>query len=89
MINLLESNLDWCHWKRIIYYYFARLLVHIDCLIEYGNNYVTNVEKEQEIMALRKKLLEKEVLDSEEVKKIVFQEQPINNTELPSKAWKI
>ena len=57
-------KLDDNYEKRRIYYYFARLLVHIDCLIEYGNNYVTNVEKEQEI--IRKKV--QNILDGKSVK---------------------
>ena len=43
-------KLDDDYEKRRIYYYFARLLVHIDCLVEYGSNYVANVEKEQDII---------------------------------------
>jgi len=40
----LDNNYD----KRRTFYYLSRLLVHTDCVIEYGNNYVKNVEKEQE-----------------------------------------
>tara|TARA_Y100000310_G_C20550432_1_gene747778 strand:- start:51 stop:1049 length:999 start_codon:yes stop_codon:yes gene_type:complete len=42
----LDNNYD----QRRIFYYLSRLLVHTDCLIEYGNNYVKNIEKEQEII---------------------------------------
>lgn len=42
----LDNNYE----QRRTYYYFARLLVHIDCLIEYSGNYVKNVKKEQQII---------------------------------------
>ena len=47
-------ELDDGYKHRRTFYYLTRLLVHIECLIEYGNNYVTNVKKEQEI--IRKKV---------------------------------
>ena len=34
--------------ERRVFYYLSRSLVHIDCIIEYGENYVADVEKEQE-----------------------------------------
>ncbi|MEA3429955.1 MAG: phosphotransferase [Nanoarchaeota archaeon] len=42
-------KLDDNYEQRRKYYYFARLLVHTDCIIQYGDNYV-NVEKEQQIV---------------------------------------
>lgn len=42
----LDNNYE----KRRIFYYLSRLLVHIDCIIEYDNNYVKNIEKEQKIV---------------------------------------
>ena len=57
-------KLDVGYEKRRKYYYFARLLVHIDCVIEYGSNYITNVEKEQEI--IRKEV--QNILDGKSIK---------------------
>jgi fructosamine-3-kinase len=42
-------KLDDNYEQRRTFYYLSRLLVHIDCIIQYGNNYV-NVEKEQIIV---------------------------------------
>jgi fructosamine-3-kinase len=46
----LDSNYE----QRRKYYYFARLLVHTDCIIQYGESYV-DVEKEGDIV--RKEIL--------------------------------
>ena len=43
-------ELDENYEQRKIFYYLSRLLVHIDCVIKYGNKYVKNVGKEQEII---------------------------------------
>jgi fructosamine-3-kinase len=43
-------KLDENYEKRRIFYYLSRLLVHIDCLVLYGENYVNDIEKEQEIV---------------------------------------
>ncbi len=40
----LDSNYE----ERRLYYYFSRLLVHTDCLIEYGTDYTSDVKKLQE-----------------------------------------
>ncbi|MFT4244045.1 MAG: aminoglycoside phosphotransferase family protein [Candidatus Woesearchaeota archaeon] len=41
-------NLDENFEKRRIYYYFSRLLVHVGCIIEFGNNY-SDVENDSRI----------------------------------------
>lgn len=43
-------ELDEGYEKRRRFYYLSRLLVHIDCLINYGTNYVGDVKKERELM---------------------------------------
>jgi len=43
-------KLDETYEQRRTFYYLSRLLVHIDCVIEYGSNYVKNIKKEQEII---------------------------------------
>jgi fructosamine-3-kinase len=58
-------NLDEGYEKRRTFYYLSRLLVHIDCIIEYGQNYIDNVEVEQ-------KLLRKEINDILKGKSIKF-----------------
>lgn len=55
-------KLDDHYERRRKYYYFARLLVHTDCIIQYGESYV-DVEKEGEIV--RKDILK--LLNNEEI----------------------
>lgn len=40
-------NLDFDYEKRRTFYYLSRLLVHIDCIIKFGTNYVKDIEKEE------------------------------------------
>ncbi|PIN81975.1 hypothetical protein COV11_00370 [Candidatus Woesearchaeota archaeon CG10_big_fil_rev_8_21_14_0_10_30_7] len=55
-------KLDSDYEQRRKYYYFARLLVHTDCIIQYGKSYV-DVEKEGDIV--RKEILK--LLNDEEI----------------------
>jgi fructosamine-3-kinase len=55
-------KLDLNYEKRRKYYYFARLLVHTDCIIQYGESYV-DVKKEGDIV--RKEILK--LLNDEEI----------------------
>ena len=43
-------NLDEGYEERRTFYYLSRLLVHIDCLISFGSNYVNNPGKEEKLM---------------------------------------
>ena len=47
--------LDKGYEKRRPFYYLSRLLVHIECIVEYGKDYVKDVEKEQK--SVREKIM--------------------------------
>ncbi len=52
-------SLDEGYEKRRTFYYLSRLLVHIDCIIKYGEDYISDIEKEkksikEEIMKILK-----------------------------------
>ncbi len=43
-------KLDEGYENRKTFYYLSRMIVHIDCVIEYGNNYVNDIKKEHKIL---------------------------------------